>query len=102
MLTREEWKARETELKTLKAKRQELKAQTKELSRQISVLQSSLGNRKNYHSNTTHTPYNHRDTIAYQMFGKRYRDLNTAELRQYNAIRQQTIRTQRKENERGE
>lgn len=98
MLTPEEWKARETELKILKAKRKELRTQAKELSRQIGVLQSGLGNHKKYHSNTSRTPYNPRNTIAYQMFGKRYSDLNAAELRQYNAIRQQTIRTQQKEN----
>ena len=99
MLTQAEWKAKEQELKTLIAKRNELKAQAKELSKQISALQSSLGNHKNYHMyNVSHTPYNPCDTIAYQMFGKRYRDLNTTELRQYNAIRQHTRRMQQKEN----
>ena len=84
MKTQDQWKAMEDELAELKELRTEI-------SKRIHSLSVSIAQHKK-------NPPDKTNTIAYQMFGKRLRDLTTEEYRIYYNARQRINRAKRKEN----
>ena len=87
MKTQEQWKAMEDELAELKELRTEI-------SKRIHSLSVSIAQHKKCEKN----PPDKTSTIAYQMFGKRLKDLTTEEYRIYYNARQRINRAKRKEN----
>ncbi len=87
MYTNEYWAEMEAELKELRELRTEI-------SKRIHILNMGLHS----HHKTIANPPDKTDTIAYQMFGKRLRDLTPEELRKYYTSRQRINRAKRKEN----
>lgn len=86
MKTPEEWKEIEQE-------RNELKEVRKALSKRIHLLNMQLAQRNRTKSNTPDKT----NTIAYQMFGKRLRDLSKEERRLYYNARQRINSKRRKQ-----
>ena len=80
------WKAREKELKALEAQR-------KELSARIHLLKCDI----RQHKQTVKNPPDKTNTIAWQMFGKRLKDLTPEEYRIYYNACQRKRRAQRKQ-----
>lgn len=87
MKTQDQWKAMEDELAELKELRTEISKRIHSLS--VSIAQ---------HKKCLQNPPDKTDTIAYQMFGKRLRDLTMEEYRIYYNARQRINRAKRKEN----
>ena len=94
MLTPSQWKARKKELENLKAKRDLLRAELEETSRQIHILSASI---TSYQKRAENPRPIKTDTFAYQMFGKRLKDLTEDEYRIYYNARQRINRAKRKE-----
>ena len=86
MKTPEEWKEIEQE-------RDELKAVRKSISKRIHLLNMRLAQR----SRTENKPKDKTNTIAYQMFGRRLRDLTPEERRLYYNARQRINSKKRKQ-----
>lgn len=102
MLTQVEWKAREKEVAKLEADREalnakicELKAERDKVSERIHTLSVHIRAYKKRVENPK--PIN-TNTFAYQMFGKRLKDLTPNEYRIYYNARQRINRIKRKEN----
>ena len=102
MITLAEYEARINERESLKTKRDmlkaiidESKAEIKELSEQIATLDRNIWQYEKYHAEHC---YDYTKTLAYQMFGKRLKDLNDNECREYYTMRQRSIRARQKEN----
>lgn len=85
MKTEAEWKNKEAELASLIEERSRI-------SKRIHVLKVELKQHKEAQSN----PPDKRNTIAFQMFGKRLKDLSKEEYRAYNNARQRINRQKRK------
>lgn len=86
MKTQEQWKEREQELEELVELRTAISSRIHELKVRIAQ-----------HKKQMATPPDKTDTIAYQMFGKRLRDLTTEEYRIYYNARQRINRQNRKQ-----
>lgn len=84
MKTTEHWEAVEAEIKELEELR-------RGISERIHLLRVSLNQHRKQN------PPSKTDTIAYQMFGKRLKDLTADEYRQYYNARQKINRAKRKE-----
>ena len=87
MKTEREWQEIEVQV-------QELIAQRKEISKKIHVLKASIYQRKHRGKQTGGKDYT--KTVAWQMFGKRLKDLTKEEYREYYNARQKIARENRK------
>lgn len=85
MLTHDEWLDRKNELESLKKKR-------KEISHKISLLRIAIAQ----HEKAMNNPPNKTNTFAYQMFGKRLKDLTPEEYKAYYNERQRINRAKKK------
>lgn len=85
MKTQEQWEEREKELEELVELRKVISSRIHELKVRIAQHKKQMAN-----------PPDKTDTIAYQMFGKRMRDLTVEEYRQYYNARQRINRANRK------
>lgn len=75
----------------LKAHRDELQNQAKTITTQIINLKRKIRHKECYVPKSKNP-----DTIAYQTFGKHYKDLTVDEKRKYNAMRQRECRQRKK------
>ena len=91
MKTQAEWYALEQELASLRKQREEMWGQIKPISKRITFLEFSLKQHKTKFQNTKDWT----TTFAYQMFGKRLKELTPDELRVYNKMRQRAIREEK-------
>ena len=76
----------------LKMQREELRTQAKTLTKQITNLQRRIRHKECYVAKSKQT-----NTVVYQTFGKRYRDLTANEKRKYDAMMQRERRKRIKE-----
>lgn len=80
-----------TQIDILKTRREELQNQTRSLTKQIINLKRRIRHKECYVPKSKNP-----DTIAYQTFGKHYKDLTVDEKRKYNAMRQRECRQRKK------
>ena len=86
MKTEQEWKVKEQELN-------ELVKQRRSISKRIHELRVHIAQ----HKKKVENPPDKTNTLAYQMFGKRYRDLTAEEHKIYYSARQRINRANRKQ-----
>ena len=80
-----------SQIDILKAQREELHNQVRSLTTQIIHLKRRIRHKECYIPKSKNP-----DTIAYQTFGKHYKDLTVDEKRKYNAMRQRECRQRKK------
>ena len=102
MLTQAEWKAKEKEVAKLEAEREELNAKICELKAKRDMVTKEIHTLtvriRAYKKRVENPKPINTNTFAYQMFGKRLKDLTPDEYRIYYNARQRINRIKRKEN----